>query len=157
MYISIYFYMYICTNRNIYIYICVCTYVYTCACIYTYMLYTLQPLNLTVLKITSVPHSIDDLVRQENGNMVRNSFRFARNLEHGHMLATPNHKLGASHYAIPRGFEFTTLLGNSKHVLFGSKNAIWSDGFVIMWKLFSLQGHFEPNLKIWFIPRYIEK
>ena len=84
---------------------------YTYILVHVYLnitIYILQPLNTTVLKITSVPHSIDDLVRQE----------------HGHMLATPNHKLGASHCATPRGFEGTTFLGKSEHVLFGSKNAI---------------------------------
>ena len=100
---------------------------YTYILVHVYLnitIYILQPLNTTVLKITSVPHSIDDLVRQEHRNLVRNSFGFARNLEHGHMLATPNHKLGASHCATPRGFEGTTFLGKSEHVLFGSKNAI---------------------------------
>ena len=77
-------------------------------------------LKFPVLKSTSVPHSIKDLVRQENRNLVRNSFGFARNLERGHAVEPLIRR--ASHYAIPRGFEDTTLLGKSKHVLFGSKN-----------------------------------
>ena len=85
-------------------------------CIYIYA----ATLKFPVLKSTSVPHSIKDLVRQENRNLVRYSFGFARNLERGHAVEPLIRR--ASHYAIPRGFEDTTLLGKSKHVLFGSKN-----------------------------------